>query len=278
MLGPFLFLIYINDLPNSSSSIDFITYADDTTLITSLNSNFSTNSLNNELNNVFKWFCTNKLSLNATKTNSITFHTPQRKITPPDLYINSHKIQNVDHTNFLGIIIDKHLSFKPHINKIFEKLLLKQLYKYFTDNSLLFNHQYGFRKGHSTEHAVLELVDRVEILDSLPADPIVPLSPPYDDDSVDDTWVYELDVVENRRIVVNTVPCLGSGTPEYYMCPHHPHTRMDTFGITKDTQISPPLPPQNQRELVAAVRKEWGDNLKARIRTLCNNMHWIYLE
>jgi hypothetical protein len=122
ILGPFLFLIYINDLPNSSSSIDFITYADDTTLITSLNSNFSTNSLNNELNNVFKWFCTNKLSLNATKTNSITFHTPQRKITPPDLYINSHKIQNVDHTNFLGIIIDKHLSFKPHINKVNTKI------------------------------------------------------------------------------------------------------------------------------------------------------------
>jgi hypothetical protein len=53
------------------------------------------------------------------------------------------------------------ISILPSISKIFEKLLLKQLYKYFTDNSLLFNHQYGFRKGHSTEHAVLELVDRV---------------------------------------------------------------------------------------------------------------------
>ncbi|ELU14086.1 hypothetical protein CAPTEDRAFT_100387, partial [Capitella teleta] len=68
LLGPFLFLIYINDLPNGSSLIDFITYADDTTLITSLNSHFSTNSHNNELNNVFKSFCTDKLSRNATKT------------------------------------------------------------------------------------------------------------------------------------------------------------------------------------------------------------------
>jgi len=122
ILGPLFFLIYINDLPNSSETINFITYADDTTLLTTLNPQTHLNNINNELAKVFKWFCTNKLSLNATKTKAITFHTPQRQITPPLLAINDQPIENTDHTNFLGIIIDKHLTFKPHINKLTTKI------------------------------------------------------------------------------------------------------------------------------------------------------------
>ena len=122
ILGPLFFLIYINDLPNSSDSINFITYADDTTLLTTLNPQTHNNNINNELEKVYKWFCSNKLSLNASKTKAITFHTPQRHITPPLLTINNQPIENTDQTNFLGIIIDKHLSFKPHINKLTTKI------------------------------------------------------------------------------------------------------------------------------------------------------------
>ena len=122
ILGPFFFLLYINDLPNSSDLIKFITYADDTTLLTTLNPQTHNNNINNELSKVFKWFCSNKLSLNASKTKAITFHTPQRQIIPPILTINNQAIENTDQTNFLGIIIDKHLSFKPHINKLTTKI------------------------------------------------------------------------------------------------------------------------------------------------------------
>ena len=65
ILGPFFFLLYINDLPNSSDLIKFITYADDTTLLTTLNPQTHNNNINNELSKVFKWFCSNRLSLNA---------------------------------------------------------------------------------------------------------------------------------------------------------------------------------------------------------------------
>ena len=49
----------------------------------------------------------------------------------------------------------------PVISKVFEKVDFNQLFEYFSQNHLLFDSQYGFRKFHSTEHAVLELLDKL---------------------------------------------------------------------------------------------------------------------
>ena len=49
----------------------------------------------------------------------------------------------------------------PCVSKIFERVLFNQLYEYFDRNDLLTQHQYGFRKNHSTEFAAMELIDRV---------------------------------------------------------------------------------------------------------------------
>ena len=65
-----------------------------------------------------------------------------------------------------------HLLFTPNYHfceervvknwyKIFEKVIYQQLYAYFENSNLCFKGQYGFRKGHSTEMASLELVDRI---------------------------------------------------------------------------------------------------------------------
>ncbi len=51
----------------------------------------------------------------------------------------------------------------PTISKIFERVIFKQLYKILLDNKLLYDSQYGFREGHSTEYATLELVDRITL-------------------------------------------------------------------------------------------------------------------
>ena len=52
------------------------------------------------------------------------------------------------------------ISLLPSISKIFEKVLLEQLTTYLDDNNnLIHNHQYGFRKRHSTEYAALHIVD-----------------------------------------------------------------------------------------------------------------------
>ena len=53
------------------------------------------------------------------------------------------------------------ISLLPAISKVLEKLIALQLSSYFEDNKLLFDNQYGFRPKHSTEHAALELIDRI---------------------------------------------------------------------------------------------------------------------
>ena len=55
----------------------------------------------------------------------------------------------------------KPISLLPSLSKIFEKVIYQQLYAYFENSNLFFKGQYGFRKGHSTEMASLELVDRI---------------------------------------------------------------------------------------------------------------------
>ena len=79
VLGPLLFIIYINDLCNASNIFDFITYADDTTLSSMLTSfgmaQYDINeNINLELKKVNSWLKINKLSLNVSKTKFMIFH------------------------------------------------------------------------------------------------------------------------------------------------------------------------------------------------------------
>ena len=132
ILGPLLFIIYINDLSSVSDS-DTITYADDTCILSpfSLKSNFtktlSSNieTINNNLNKIFLWLNANKLSLNITKTKCIMFHYKQNKITNdflPKIQINHLQLEFVQQIKFLGINIDSNLSWESHINEIANKI------------------------------------------------------------------------------------------------------------------------------------------------------------
>ena len=107
ILGPLLFLIYINDMVNSSESFKFINFADDTTLITKIN-------INDELAKF--WLKANKLSLNVNKTKAIAFHMPQKIIQLPLLHIAGTTIEFVDNFHFFGLTINKHLTWTSHIN------------------------------------------------------------------------------------------------------------------------------------------------------------------
>ena len=53
------------------------------------------------------------------------------------------------------------ISLLPAISKVLEKIIALQLSSYFEKNKLLFDNQYGFRPKHSTEHAALELIDKI---------------------------------------------------------------------------------------------------------------------
>jgi hypothetical protein len=122
ILGPLLFIIYINDMANVSKLFDSIIYADDTTL-SSVLSSFKTNStvqsnINNELAKISDWLKVNKLSLNVKKTKFMIFHTPQKKLTPLSLNIDGTKIDRVTDFNFLGLMINEHLNWKTHTEKV----------------------------------------------------------------------------------------------------------------------------------------------------------------
>ena len=81
VLGPLLFLIYINDLPTVSDIFDILMYADDTKLFCNFDNIRNENTINNEINKVFDWLCSNKLSLNVSKTKYMCFHTSNKTVT-----------------------------------------------------------------------------------------------------------------------------------------------------------------------------------------------------
>ena len=73
LLGPFLFLLYINDI-NDIDILKFYLFADDTAIFSSHKSNIDSNQIiNDELKNVTDWLTANKLSLNIGKSNFLNF-------------------------------------------------------------------------------------------------------------------------------------------------------------------------------------------------------------
>ena len=130
ILGPLLFLIYVNDMHKCSEKFSSIMFADDTTL-TSPICTFSSISIdtevniNSELNKVCHWLKINGLLLNITKSKYIVFHYPQRKLNSTDiprLKIDGNDIERVEEFNFLGLTLHETLSWKNHINKISNKI------------------------------------------------------------------------------------------------------------------------------------------------------------
>ena len=148
VLGPLLFLIYVNDIYKSSDIFHFITYADDTTLYVTLSYNPSLRNilpsqdvLNRELHSLCKWLNSNKLSLNATKTKCMLFQKTNKLSLDINLDILDTPIEFVENFNFLGIIIDKKLTWKPHVDNIAKKIsktcgILSRLKFYLPESTL----------------------------------------------------------------------------------------------------------------------------------------------
>jgi len=124
-LGPFLFLLYINDLALVSPTLFCVLFADDTNMFYSNGSwQELTRVVNEELLKIDVWFATNKLTLNLDKTNYILFKS-HRKALPTgsfDLRIKDTPIEMVESTKFLGVHIDQHMTWKVHINQISAKI------------------------------------------------------------------------------------------------------------------------------------------------------------
>ena len=124
VLGPLLFLIYINDLPNISKLLSFYLFADDTNIYFEAPDMFTLQKIMNcELRYVKKWLDANKLALNIEKTNFVVFHSTAKKVNEPVvLKFGRKKISRVKYVKFLGVLLDETLSWKYHLIELSRKL------------------------------------------------------------------------------------------------------------------------------------------------------------
>ena len=122
VLGPLLFLLFINDLPNCTN-FKVTLFADDTFLrLESENLNTLKREANKEMENVSKWLISNKLTLNIIKSNYMIIS--KQKIPENDfiLKLNGKNLKRCQQYKYLGLIVDQSLSWKPHIQGLCDKL------------------------------------------------------------------------------------------------------------------------------------------------------------
>ncbi|GFU58867.1 RNA-directed DNA polymerase from mobile element jockey [Nephila pilipes] len=122
ILSPTLFNYFVNDIPKQPDTT-LCVYADDTAILA--RHYFPKNigqALNNHLKDLEVWYSTWKIALNVSKTEAVFFNKNNRNI-EPDIYLNNNKIPWSGSTKYLGVTLDKKLTFKQHV------ILIKQRYK-----------------------------------------------------------------------------------------------------------------------------------------------------
>ena len=122
VLGPLLFLIYINDLPNASTKMMSILFADDTTMYACHDNVINlTNIMSEELLKVSNWLMDNSLTLNISKTYYVIFGLRQ---VPNNIRITigQQVLDRQEYGKFLGVYLDEKLTFKKHIDYVYSKI------------------------------------------------------------------------------------------------------------------------------------------------------------
>ena len=182
VLGPLLFLIFINDLPNAT---DFLTilFADDTTFqMSNVDTNLLFEMANFELNKASQWFMANKLTLNVKKTKFMLFSDKKFNSDQqlPDIKIGGKSIEQVGtgckekYFKFVGHFIDDKMSWEGHITHISKKLASANYAINSTKNFLPLNIRkllyYSLFDSHLNYGNLLwgcasnKLIDKIEVL------------------------------------------------------------------------------------------------------------------
>ena len=129
VLGPLLFLVYINDISNSSDQLKFYLFADDTNfLYADKNLGVLENKVNAEVSKISDWLIANRLSLNIKNSNFVIFR-PRQKILNYqvnlkvfDHHTNSYiSLERKKFIKYLGVLIDEDLSWSHHIAHVAPK-------------------------------------------------------------------------------------------------------------------------------------------------------------
>ena len=130
VLGPLLFIIYVNDLSNTQDvdnltnlESNIILFADDTVIETSATAEEVVMKHKTQLQKCNQWLTNNKLTINTEKTKSMFFVKIKTYSKKEQINIDKERIENVDSIRYLGITIDNKLSFKNHIDVVNQKLI-----------------------------------------------------------------------------------------------------------------------------------------------------------
>ena len=123
ILGPLLFIIYINDIPNVSQIAKFILYADDANIIITGNNITEVDAQLRDLCKILlKWVDSNGLCLNLKKTKYMIFSRSRNLELLSTLKIANLPIERLTESKFLGVIVDENLTWSRHIKTIQTKM------------------------------------------------------------------------------------------------------------------------------------------------------------
>ncbi|GFT93191.1 RNA-directed DNA polymerase from mobile element jockey [Trichonephila clavipes] len=141
ILAPTLFNLYVNDIIKNTNT-QLCLYADDTAILSRhRNLNTLVENINEHLAHLEIWFSVWKIALNSSKTEAVFFskrHLPP----PPEITLQNQRIPWSQHTKYLGVIIDKNLTFRQHITYIRDKFkdTTRKLYSLICRKSKLSRH------------------------------------------------------------------------------------------------------------------------------------------
>lgn len=116
ILGPLLFIIYINDLPNNIHN-EMILFADDITIVY-----YNKDDIKISIDNIVDWLQNNNLNVNIEKTKLMTFQQREYLNITTDIQFNNVQIEDINSTKFLGIHIDRNLKWQSHTEVVCKRI------------------------------------------------------------------------------------------------------------------------------------------------------------
>ena len=123
ILGPLLFLLYVNDMKDYIKHGKLRLFADDTNIFYDTKDiGIATMQINEDMYGLNKWLKMNKLTVNTTKSNYIVVKCPRKRVADISVKLQNDTLRRMDHVKYLGVYIDQHLTFRPHIEYLCKKI------------------------------------------------------------------------------------------------------------------------------------------------------------